>query len=496
MFEDVKSTYPIFTPWIDGMDSSHSLPKIILNILEIAAPTLQSSLLSYCESNGIALDCNSTNTTRIYNACLKPISDLSISDINDFDNTFLLDPYNPRISVSSFNVNEEINLEDFKNQQSHCRSFLEDDSQGICSSIQTTGFQRGNSIKVVSLDGNGAPYVILEGNTRMNAIRTLIGSKDSELLFSFSDVDVVEMSGFSYKTFYPLKIEILKTIHIAGVKPWGAYNQARVLQISRENILKDQPDLGNAGNETKLMKAIRNGSRLTPSAVKQALAAIDNMDRAIEMVKSDKNIDGYCLVDNKKFEDMYSYFEQAVKLPNVKQSIIDDDDAFWGFLINIGAIYRPYTSETSQKTIGRAENIRDIEKVLKTESVPDNWHEADSPKDTIVNAFTSTDEEHNIDEILTTYKASKSKQKPLDLRQIETNLRKDFNPSLYDSDDYSDVIDSLSEIINSASDDILHLAVSASDPGQIADTPQKLDDLSKKISSNSKKISLLKDSDN
>ncbi len=53
-------------------------------------------------------------------------------------------------------------------------------------------------IFAVSLTGNGAPYVVIEGNTRVTAIRTMLADPEIRHFDLFQDVEVKVLEGFSY----------------------------------------------------------------------------------------------------------------------------------------------------------------------------------------------------------------------------------------------------------------------------------------------------------
>ena len=151
-------------------------------------------------------------------------------DIKDL----LLDPNNPRFSRMKKDI--PVKNIDKESTQSNTLSYI--NSFGIKElkeSIQNTGFLPIDRIVVVQLKEGSKKYVVLEGNRRVSAIKSLLldiaeGIEvRQDVKDSLEKIPVVVLKDMTYGDSNDYKFLIQGIRHISGVKSWNPYEQAKAL---------------------------------------------------------------------------------------------------------------------------------------------------------------------------------------------------------------------------------------------------------------------------
>lgn len=151
-------------------------------------------------------------------------------------------------------------------------------------------------------------YVVVEGNRRVTALKWLIELQSeaketftSEQIKNFTEIEVLVLDDLAADPSAKLVIPGLR--HVSGIKEWGAYQKARTVFILRD------------GGRTQQEVAQSLGlSVIEANRLWRAYLALDQM-RADE--------------EYSEFADpkLYSYFEEVLKRPAVKNWLGWKDDA-------------------------------------------------------------------------------------------------------------------------------------------------------------------------
>ncbi len=223
-------------------------------------------------------------------SALKPIK---VSPYNLY-----LDPYNPRFFGRDFKFAENVNPLDPKIQE-RIRKYIEDnfESKELLDSIGEVGFLPMDRMVAYNFDEDN--YIVIEGNRRLAAIKTLIAMEDKK---------EIQIPDHVRKTIDQLEILYLELIndnkkeatwflqgirHISGIKDWGPYQQA---QLVHSLMVEHEMSFTEAG------KAIGVGKRKAA----QMLRAF----KGLRQMESDPVYGG------KASPELFSHFEQAyVKAP-------------------------------------------------------------------------------------------------------------------------------------------------------------------------------------
>jgi hypothetical protein len=131
--------------------------------------------------------------------------------------------------------------------QDRALQFLRDtptfDLRALRDSIISNGFVPFEQIVVEAYPGNATPpkYVVIEGNRRAAALKVILsdvkgGALDlkSEVLSSITEISVIEIIGTeAERSKYQKTLMAIR--HVAGIKEWGPYQQARLVVEMYEN---------------------------------------------------------------------------------------------------------------------------------------------------------------------------------------------------------------------------------------------------------------------
>lgn len=223
-----------------------------------------------------------------------------------------LDPNNPRFSDLQDRVQpvpSERAVED--GVQAKALSRILDERFGVeelRNSISSIGFLKVDRLVVTPLPLAGK-YVVREGNRRLGALKSLIADfKNGEVELStdvresFQKIPVVVIDEPD-----PVKREHLARIlqgvrHVAGIRDWGPYQQADVVAM----MLDDGRDQGEICEVLGLSKRRVNILRRCFYALKQMRDDDDYGDKAKPI--------------------LFSYFEEVLKLPQLREQWLEWDD--------------------------------------------------------------------------------------------------------------------------------------------------------------------------
>jgi ParB-like chromosome segregation protein Spo0J len=149
-----------------------------------------------------------------------------------------LDPNNPRYAdLGVSKVVPESKVAEESVQATALARMLEDrfEVEQLKESIEKMGFLRVDRMVVVGLPGDGSDprYMVVEGNRRLAAMKSLmneVASGEVDLLpeidASLQAIPVLEITGGASAEREEHARNLQGIRHIAGVKPWGPYQQA------------------------------------------------------------------------------------------------------------------------------------------------------------------------------------------------------------------------------------------------------------------------------
>lgn len=234
-------------------------------------------------------------------------------------------------------------------------------------SIENVGFLPIDRIVVVKLTEDSEFYVVIEGNRRIAAVKSLLediedGKEVKEDVFnSLKEINVLTISDMTYETSSDLQLLIQGLRHISGIKQWKPYQQARAL-VS----LVDELEY----TITKAAETLGLG-RNNASWMRKAFYAFENMreNEELELPKDEKLV------------SYFSYFVEVLKDSNLRKHFGWDDnlDEFSNNdkvlkLYKWIGIYDPYSEEDEEdeeemqkRQIPGALDIRKLYRVLQND---------------------------------------------------------------------------------------------------------------------------------
>lgn len=264
-----------------------------------------------------------------------------------------LDIRNPRFFGEDFHIAPDADPLDQKLQE-RVRSFIYEkfDARDLMDSIQQVGFLNMDRIVVRKYKDK---YIVLEGNRRLTAIKTLLASVEKkEISLSQEILDTlekIEVLVFDLKNGDYLEATwFLQGIrHISGIKNWGPYQQAELV-----NTLMNEHDM----SFTDAGQAVGAGRRKT-----------GQMFRAYRGLKQMEKDSTY---GDKAYPDLFSHFEQAwVKTP-IREWLEWDDTTYEFKNYNALSYFYKWITEdnpiTSQKKITATEVRDKLPWVVKNDS--------------------------------------------------------------------------------------------------------------------------------
>lgn len=270
----------------------------------------------------------------------------------------LLDPNNPRFAelgdssdpVPELRIAEELVQRDaFERMKSQRFDVAE-----LRDTIKTVGYLPMDRIVVRSWRGNrdGARtrYLVIEGNRRIAALRWLKELHDTgretlteEQLQNFTHLPALLLDQERAPDTVTLILPGLR--HVSGVKEWGPYQKARAVFVLRE--------AGNSPQE--VAQSLGLSTRVANQLWRSYLA--------LEQMRADEEFG--------EFADprMYSYFEEIMKKPNVRDWLVwsDTDRRF----TNEGGTRELYSWIVGEPTEGEGEGNRAEPKLSEAKSIRD-----------------------------------------------------------------------------------------------------------------------------
>ena len=147
----------------------------------------------------------------------------------------VLDPNNPRLNARMGSQrhysDEELVSERVQSDIVRSISSSEHKVQDLVNSIKTQGFLSGTGAFIVERVEGTDRYLVLEGNRRTTAIKSLLQQKGDIPSVVAKSLEVIPVNEFRYKQGSPIAKEdvidiYLGTIHISGQLEWGALEKA------------------------------------------------------------------------------------------------------------------------------------------------------------------------------------------------------------------------------------------------------------------------------
>jgi hypothetical protein len=228
----------------------------------------------------------------------------------------LLDPNNPRFAELGQTLDAipearfgEPNVQ--KKAYEVMKTTSRFDVEELRDTIKTMGFLPMDRIVVRewrSGPKNNKKFIVVEGNRRVTALKWLIELQNDaketfsdEQLKNFTELEVLLLDDLNAEPSSKLVIPGLR--HVSGIKEWGAYQKARTVYILREGG-KSQQDVAQS-----LGLSVIEANRLWRSYL------------ALDQMLKDEEYSEYAQ------PKLYSYFEEVLRRPAVKNWLGWKDDA-------------------------------------------------------------------------------------------------------------------------------------------------------------------------
>jgi hypothetical protein len=277
----------------------------------------------------------------------------------------LLDPNNPRLigtgstgtasyqGVPEDRVSEETVQESTLAKLNSQRAF---DLDSLRASIANSGLLPVDRIVVrpiAKADGGDQTYVVVEGNRRIAACKTLLQQHNSgektlsdEILSTIRKPQVLVLSEDSAVEARLDQWVIQGIRHISGIRPWGAYQASKTIEAML----------------TKLDYSEQEVSR----ALSIGVARIRRSMRVLAALQQMAESDDYAEYSG---PDMYAYFDEVLKRPAVRNwlgwsddsSTFEQDDR----LLEFYSWITPDDELEGRRRIPVAESVRRLDDVLQ-----------------------------------------------------------------------------------------------------------------------------------
>lgn len=226
----------------------------------------------------------------------------------NLDNLYL-DPNNPRFEDKKKEFPEDKIVDDQPQNFAKDQLSKIGDISELTSSIKASGFISVDRLVVKEIESHPGCYVVLEGNRRTFACKTLMEDYETggdleleNIIHTLKKIDCLIYTG-SYETSkITSKIQGLR--HITRTKDWSAYSQAKHI----DNLIKEEDMTG---------KEVSELIGLTPTKVAQSQRSLHVFEQAIKENKGD-----YPQITKKK---NFSIFIETVGKDKNWQNYIDFD---------------------------------------------------------------------------------------------------------------------------------------------------------------------------
>ncbi len=252
--------------------------------------------------------------------------------------------------------------------QNRAQSLLQDtesfDLSGLKDSILSNGYVPIEQIVVEEYDTgheSGTRYLVIEGNRRLAAVKALLSEHDAGAvdiseahLASLQELPVVEVVGTPTER-EDYKRTLMAIRHVAGIKGWGPYQQARLVVELYE---KEGRQFGKVAQHIGI-SAQEVGRRYRAS-------------KALEQMEADQEFGEHAT------PRLYSFFHEAVSQPKVRSWLgfsdttfrAENDDArraFYELLspMEVDGVVKPAKLENAYIQVRQLKEIVDKEVPLK-----------------------------------------------------------------------------------------------------------------------------------
>ncbi len=222
----------------------------------------------------------------------------------------LLDPNNPRLSLPTSETTPEERIGEEGVQTATLRRLNRGrfDMDGLRSSIRKSGLLPIDKIVVRPL-GEGGQFVVVEGNRRIGAIKTLLQQHadgditlDADVLESIEEPVVLVLEEGDTAQAHLDQWVIQGIRHITGIREWGGYQAARTIQTLIRDLDYEERGVADALN-------------LSIQRVRRSLRVLS----ALEQMQEDDEFGEFAS------PELYAFFDEVVKRPKVRDWIGWDD---------------------------------------------------------------------------------------------------------------------------------------------------------------------------
>ncbi len=224
----------------------------------------------------------------------------------------MLDPNNPRLADLQTEPVPEARIVEDGVQARTLRQLNEGrfDMGGLRNSIRRSGLLPIDRIVVRPIEGQQDPVVVVEGNRRIAAIKTLLTQHDGgeitlpdEVLASIQEPVVLVLQGDAPDAARLDQWVIQGVRHITGIREWGGYQAAKTIQAMIDGLGYDEREVADALN-------------LSLQRVRRSLRVLGALDAMAE----DAEYDEYAT------PDLYAYFDEMIRRPKVREWASWDND--------------------------------------------------------------------------------------------------------------------------------------------------------------------------
>jgi hypothetical protein len=244
---------------------------------------------------------------------MKPLTEADVST-----DALYLDPNNPRFADLQDRVQPVPASRVIEQgvQDRDLARILDDrfEVQQLKDSIRTIGFLTMDRLVVTRLPHEGK-YLVVEGNRRLGAIRALLedhrnGEADlsGDVLTSLRRVPVLVIEETDSATQEHMARVLQGVRHVAGIRPWGPYQQAQVVAM----MIDDGKD------QTEICEVL--------GLPKKRINILRRCFYALEQMRKD---DDY---GDKAKPALFSAFDEVIKLPSLRKDWLEWNDDRYLFL--------------------------------------------------------------------------------------------------------------------------------------------------------------------
>lgn len=246
----------------------------------------------------------------------------------------LLDPGNPRLKRDekqsrSYNEVELANVD----LQDRLRAALlckEHDVKRLIDSIGEAGFLDIDSIFVKRLP-TIKKYLVLEGNRRTTAIKTLLldaARLKPAVRQSLARIPVKELICDDPTVWSRTTDLILSIRHMFGVKEWAPMQKAHNVHLTYERELKSRQVDEGVRYDAEALKSVERSMNLSPKEVRNAIS-IFSLYRSLRNEGYEANSDHYtilemCVQRPKMAEDVFGYDSREWTISKKGMSVFSD----------------------------------------------------------------------------------------------------------------------------------------------------------------------------